>query len=92
MPLYTKQSSAKSIPLEVTVDGKSLMCNRTKIILITVPKTISSRLEDIPYLCPQKVTGPSYNKHCTTHIFPYRLSVSIYPRQILFTVYTWSGL
>ena len=30
-------------------------------------------------LCPQKVTGPSYNKHCTTHIFPYRLSASIYP-------------
>ena len=29
---------------------------------------------------PQKVTGPSYNKHCTTHIFPYRLSASIYHR------------
>ena len=43
-------------------------------------------------LCPQKVTGPSYNKHCTTHIFPYRLSASIYTRQILFTVYAWSGL
>ena len=43
-------------------------------------------------LCPQKVTGPSYNKHCTTYIFQYRLSASIYPRQVLFTVYAWSGL
>ena len=43
-------------------------------------------------LCPQKVTGPSYNKHCTTHIFQYRISASIYPRQVLFTVYAWYGL
>ena len=39
---------------------------------------------------PAKSYRTPYNKHSTTHIFPYRLSASIYTRQVLFTVYVWS--
>ena len=50
--LYIKQSSAKSLTLEDTIDGRSFMCKRKSIGPKTVPcgtpESTSTRPEDTP--------------------------------------------
>ena len=87
-----KRNTVKSFTLDPNISILDMSCEYKKICGYEADRCHAYLKNIIYILCPQKVTGPSYNKHCTTHIFPYRLSASIYTRQVLFTVYAWSGL